>query len=188
MTCLIYLKASAKKKIYGGITVISTVLAVLGGAIQVYAFFEGQAEEQTRRQEEERRLEEEAKKSEADKLREQIAFAKTILPDCNYPDDVEIEISSILNRSERELILNNNFSGSKGLYEGVRMNITLCEPLLPPPIELPPVGDGGSPGLGVPAASPIIFTIGVLSLSAIVFGSLWYRTSKRESRERRTSE
>jgi hypothetical protein len=158
------LKASAKKKIYGTITVISTVLAVIGGTIGVYGFFAGQAEEERKRQEE-------AKKSEADKLREQIAYGKSILPDCNYSDNVEMQFSSKLNRSERELILNDNFSGSKALYEGVRADITRCEPIT----------------AESPLISVSIFALVVLSLPAIfaiAFGSLWYRASKKQQQER----
>jgi hypothetical protein len=69
-----------------------------------------------------------------------------------------------LNRSERELILNDNFSGSKTLYDSIREDITICEPL-------------------APEAQGALFISGLIILSlpaifAIVFGSLWYKTSK----------
>ena len=113
----------------------------------MYNFIQGQAE------------------SEADKLREQIAYTKSILPNCGFPVEIIMRVSSILNRSERELILNDNFSGSKTLYDSVREDITICEPLTPP------------------EAQGALFISGLIILSlsaifAIVFGSLWYKTSK----------
>jgi hypothetical protein len=143
------LKTSVRKKVYGTITIISAILGLPGLVIQVYAFFQERAE------------------SEADKLRGQISYAKSVVPGCDFIAPHQMRISSVLDRAEKELILNENYSGSKMLYESVERDVIYCTPSLD----------------AAPLLYPPILLQGIALIIAIAFGSLWYRTSKRESQE-----
>ena len=116
-------------------------------------------------------------------LREQITLAKSALPTCSYPNNTKIEFFSILTRAERELILNENYTGSKTLYDGVRQDITRCVPQPQEPDVIPT-----QPSFGFqtsPVLVVVIATIVIPAIVAIWFGIKWYETSKEESQERR---
>jgi hypothetical protein len=145
----------------------------------VYAFFDEQAEKDRIRQEEERRRAEEAKKSEADKLREQIDYAQSVVPNCNFAtsESPSSNVSSVLDRAKRELILNENISGSKMLYESVKQEVIDCGPQAAP---------GGTASTGTSTMIETLIETPILFLGALifvplmgVFGFLWYRASKK---------
>lgn len=159
MTLFSRLETVVKKKVYASITIISTVLGVIGGATQAYAFFQGQAEGQQRR-------EEEARKSEREKLQDQITYAKSILPECNFGVAEENRVSSVLERAERELILNDDTVTSKALFETVKDDLVSCG------FKIAPLER--SPALMV---APVVGAFAI----AGVFGFLWNRTKKRPS-------
>jgi hypothetical protein len=168
----------SRKKIYGALTVISTILRLPGLIIQVYAFFDEQAEKDRIRQEEERRQAEEARKSEADKLREQIDYAQSVVPNCYFAtsESPSRNVSSVLDRAERELILNENISGSKMLYESVKQEVTVCAP------PSPALPSETSTMIETLIETPILFLSALIFVPLTgVFGFLWYRASKKQS-------
>lgn len=81
-----------------------------------------------------------------------------------------MNMSSVLNKAENELRINDNLSGSKALFESVKQDALRCEQIT-----------GTSPPL---ATLPLLLPIVILFVPlAGVFGFLWYRTSKRQSRQ-----
>ena len=114
-------------------------------------------------------------KSESDKLREQIEYAKSVVPTCFASAGERDNVSSILGRAERELRIEENFSGSKILYDSVKGNVTRCEPDLSPDLS------------EFPESEPSFLFLIILSTFFVfitgLFGFLWYRTAKRQSQE-----
>jgi hypothetical protein len=198
-------KIPSRRKVYGIVTLISSILGLPGLVIQVWAFLDEQEEQERERQRLEReraeaaqraeaerqRLERErleiAKKAEADTLNGQITLARGFMEKCRFTEEHRTNISLALDRAEKELKLNKNFSGSSILYDSVKGDVIECRTGL----------SVQAPEAEPPASEPLLQLLqSILNplqfigyplfalIFAGVFGFLWYRTSKRQSQER----
>lgn len=141
-----------------------------------------------------------AKKAAEGKFNGQITRARDFLKNCtSTEEEYRRNISLVLDRAEKELTLNDNYTGSSGLYRSVLTDVLNCQSvrsdviiipddLIPPDVPITSVINPTSSPLEASPFQIVQFIVLplVAPILAAVFGLLWYRTSKKQSQERKS--
>ncbi len=95
-----------------------------------------------------------------------IAFSHDILNRCNLTEEQRNNISAVLFESKREVELNDNLNNAQIIFNTVRGELEVCEPM--------PVDHAYSIG-----PSPVILFIPLLVLISIIFAIIWVVQKRR---------
>jgi hypothetical protein len=148
-------KTSKREILLATLTLISTLLTVIGTANSVYSGWLATKEK-----------EENVAKSQAEDLQAQIEYARQLLPRCNLAPAEQTEINSTLTKDFNELKLNGDTQAAKSLFDSVRNRLVDCP--MPVPVS--------SSLIVVASAFPIL-----LALVSLFFAIAW-RSERRRSK------